>query len=406
VIRAACQTVFGTANLVYVTQSWKYFEISADKETISWRADNNLSLCLFPPLSLMGVKATHSFLKKKGLSFTPTDYPTIQSYHTLHVDLLGSFYPLFIDSFFKHEPKVAAKFVLDRLQTLLPIQKTILYMDGNRTVEKNATAQRRLNVQVRDSKKLESLLFAAKTKASKGQRVSVSQIDAITRLSRRTFRFINDMKQTFIDTASALGWNIVTCRGEADVHIGSIGMTDEDAVVSGDSDLLFYQNIPNVIRPLAGNQMMLYKKSAILQALNLSAVQWTSIGIVSGNDYDSNIKGFGIATNYGVIRKLDGETIAEIVKQYLCCEGVSKVRDDDDVDFRKSINIFVFQKENMLPQDGEKAGKGIEATGYRKLRQDIQDIKKKSRERRKEIRGKNRYTRIHCINYGHNITNV
>jgi hypothetical protein len=79
VIRAACQTVFGTANLVYVTQSWKYFEISADKETISWRADNNLSLCLFPPLSLMGVKATHSFLKKKGLSFTPTDYPTIQA---------------------------------------------------------------------------------------------------------------------------------------------------------------------------------------------------------------------------------------------------------------------------------------------------------------------------------------
>ena len=91
----------------------------------------------------------------------------------------------------------------------------------------------------------------------------------------------------------------MTCRGEADVHIGSIGMTDEDAVVSGDSDLLFYQNIPNVIRPLAGNQMILYKKSAILQALKVSAVQWTSISIVSGNDYVSNINSFGIATNYG-----------------------------------------------------------------------------------------------------------
>jgi hypothetical protein len=124
----------------------------------------------------------------------------------------------------------------------------------------------------------------------------------------------NDMKQTFINTASTLGWNILACRGEADVHIGSIGMTDEDAVVSGDSDLLFYQNIPNVIRPLAGNQMILYKKSAIFQALNLSAVQWTSIGIVSGKDYDSNVKGFGIATNYGVRRKLVGETIEGIIK--------------------------------------------------------------------------------------------
>jgi hypothetical protein len=250
----------------------KYVEISAEIETICWRADNNLSLCLFPPLSLMGVKATHSFLKKRVLFFAPTDYPTIQRYHKLHFDWLGSFYPLFIDSFFKHEPKVAAKFVLDKLEILLPIQKTILYMDGNRTVEKNANAQRPIKVQVRDSRKLESLLLEAKTKASKGQRVSVSQIDAITRLSRRTFRFINDMKQTIIVTALPLLWNIIACRGEADVHIGSIGMTDEDAAVSGDSDLPFHQNIPNVISSLAGNQMILYKKSAILQALNLSAV--------------------------------------------------------------------------------------------------------------------------------------
>jgi hypothetical protein len=193
-------------------------------------------------------------------------------------------------------------------------------MDGNRTVRKNATAQRRLDLKVRDSKKLQSSLFAAKTKASKGQRVSVSHIDAITRLSRRTFRFINDMKEIFIDTASTFGRNIVACGGEADVSIGSIGMTDEDAVVSGDSNLLFYQNIPNVIRALAGNRINLYKKLTILQALNLSAVQWTSVGIVGGKDCDSNIKGFGIATNYGVIRKLDGETIEEIVKQYLYSE--------------------------------------------------------------------------------------
>jgi hypothetical protein len=80
------------------------------------------------------------------------------------------------------------------------------------------------------------------------------------------------MKQTIIGTALPLVWNIIACRGEANVHIGSIGMTDEDAAVSGDSDLPFYQNIPNVIRSLAGNQMILYKKSAIIQALNLSTV--------------------------------------------------------------------------------------------------------------------------------------
>jgi hypothetical protein len=74
-----------------------------------------------------------------------------------------------------------------------------------------------------------------------------------------------------------------------------------------------------------------------------------SIGIVSGNDYDSNIKSFGITSNYNIIRKLGEETIAEIAKQYLCSEGVSKVR-DIEVNFGTSINIFVYQKENIVHQ--------------------------------------------------------
>jgi hypothetical protein len=102
-------------------------------------------------------------------------------------------------------------------------------------------------------------------------------------------------------------------------------------------------------------------------------VQWTSIGIVSGNDYDSNIKGFGIATNYGVIRKLDGETVAEIVKQYLCSEGVSKVR-DSGVKFGTSINVFGYQKEKIVHQDGEKACQSVDAIRYRKIQQHLEDI--------------------------------
>jgi hypothetical protein len=37
------------------------------------------------------------------------------------------------------------------------------------------------------------------------------------------------MKQTFNDTASTLGWNIVACRGEADVQVGSVATAYEEA---------------------------------------------------------------------------------------------------------------------------------------------------------------------------------
>jgi hypothetical protein len=74
----------------------------------------------------------------------------------------------------------------------------------------------------------------------------------------------------------------------------------------------------DIIRPLADNQIILYNKSATLQALNINSAQWLSISIVSGNDYHNN-KGFGIAANYGMIEQLKEQTITEIVKTVPLC---------------------------------------------------------------------------------------
>jgi hypothetical protein len=62
--------------------------------------------------------------------------------------------------------------------------------------------------------------------------VSISRIVDMKRLPRRTSRFINDVKQTFKDTASRLGCDIVACRGEGVVHIDSIAMNNEETVVN------------------------------------------------------------------------------------------------------------------------------------------------------------------------------
>jgi hypothetical protein len=79
------------------------------------------------------------------------------------------------------------------------------------------------------------------------------------------------------------------------------------------------------------------------------------------------------------------ETIAEIVKQYFSSEGVSKVRDDDDVDFGKSINIFVFQKENIFASKWRKSWKRNRNDWISKASTRHTRHQKKSTERRKEI---------------------
>jgi hypothetical protein len=121
--------------------------------------------------------------------------------------LLGFFYPHFIDSYFKHEPKVAAKFVLDRLEPLLPIRKTILFMDGNQSVEKNVTAQQRLIMQVGTPKSSNGSYLQQRQKLLRDKECqSAKQMPS--RDYRRNFRFISDMMQTFIDTASTLEWKL------------------------------------------------------------------------------------------------------------------------------------------------------------------------------------------------------
>jgi hypothetical protein len=120
---------------------------------------------------------------------------------------------------------------------------------------------------------MESLLQVAETKASQGQRVSASQIDSITKLSRRAFSITSPMKETLVETAQQEGWNIIFCIGEADVHIGGLDLDKSSAVVSGDSDLLFYPSVHHVLRPMKFDTFHSYKKSDILALLKLTALQ-------------------------------------------------------------------------------------------------------------------------------------
>jgi hypothetical protein len=58
-----------------------------------------------------------------------------------------------------------------------------------------------------------------------------------------------------------------------------------------------------------------YQKSDILAPLKLTALQWICVGIVSGIDYDNNIKGFGIKISQKLIREIQGDNIEDVVSK-------------------------------------------------------------------------------------------
>ena len=299
----------------------------------------------------MGVKGTHFFLKKRGL--TPSFVENVASLSsvfkdpiTIHVDLLGTFYPTILTNFFRHDISMAAKLLVNHLNATLPKNISSLYIDSGRTKEKKCTSEKRQQTKEKDQKKTERLLRIAEGKAAQGRRISGSQMDAIFRSARRAFELTPKMMQEIFETAKEDGWSIVQCDGEADVHIGSLDLTANAVVVSGDSDLLFYENIHHVLRPTKQGYF-LYKKSDILELLNMTSPQWTCVGVVSGNDYDPNIKGLGIATNCTLVKNIKQDTVKDILTGYLELDSV-KEENQEKTAFSNAYKVFGTKKQELV----------------------------------------------------------
>ena len=96
---------------------------------------------------------------------------------------------------------------------------------------------------------------------------------------------------------------------EADV---AIAKNTNCTVVSGDSDYFFHRNV-SVVAKLNSNKLevLVWKKSIVLQKLAISSDQMVALGVVSGNDYARNIPSkllltldFGLSKNLDVIKSL------------------------------------------------------------------------------------------------------
>ncbi|KAH8555041.1 hypothetical protein BGW37DRAFT_517546 [Umbelopsis sp. PMI_123] len=211
---------------------------------------------------------------------------------------------------------------------------------------RNVRPKKRQQTKEKDQKTTERLLRIAEGKAAQGRRISGSNLDAIFRSARRAFELTPNMMQEIFETAKEDGWSIVQCDGEADVHIGSLGLTANAIVVSGDSDLLFYENIHHILRP-AKQGYLFYKKSHILELLNMTSPQWTCVGVVSGNDYDPNITGLGIATNCTLVKNIKQDTVKDILTCYLELDRV-KAKNQENIAFSKAYKIFGTKKQELV----------------------------------------------------------
>ena len=79
----------------------------------------------------------------------------------------------------------------------------------------------------------------------------------------------------------------------------------------------------------------------------MTSPQWTCVGVVSGNDYDPNITGLGIATNCTLVKNIKQDTVKDILTCYLELDRV-KAKNEEKIAFSKAYKIFGTKKQELV----------------------------------------------------------
>ncbi|KAF8919126.1 hypothetical protein BGZ58_004669, partial [Dissophora ornata] len=203
----------------------------------------------------MGVTGFYQALKKRGLDPAPSDIQECKN-KLVDIDLFGSFYGWLVGQITgDYGPTKVAKVshaVAARLANdFTPVQCTIR-IDGAPSVQKQKAHIERKNSRAASFRALEANLKAMGTKSANGQWTSQSLMRKIQNGLHNVFRFESADKNTMRDIFREKGFQVCECKTEADVCIARTlaGSSPDLLVVSADSDLLIYQQVAGVLRPI------------------------------------------------------------------------------------------------------------------------------------------------------------
>ncbi|KAH7026997.1 hypothetical protein BKA57DRAFT_443945 [Linnemannia elongata] len=149
-------------------------------------------------------------------------------------------------------------------------EKVRFYIDGLPAAEKVKTHTNRHQSRQKALIKASTAISSLESRLAEGKRIRKLHITGAHNPLRQAFHWSLEDRMSFVEYMANKGYDIILCPTESDVLIAAECHPD-DAVISCDSDLLFYKTVPVVWRPVGS-----YKARTL-----------TALAIVSGNDYVS-----------------------------------------------------------------------------------------------------------------------
>ncbi|GJJ67737.1 hypothetical protein EMPS_00083 [Entomortierella parvispora] len=298
----------------------------------------------------MGIPFLWPFVKKNG--YLPKLLPQCPQNSrppdtTYLVDILGAFYPLIRRTFLNHGETPNSVFEKGLRNLRFPPATTVLYMDGPTPEEKRNTREVRQTRCTAGLLNADASLQEMEQLHQQGKKLKKSHFRKLNKAFNAAFYFSAAQRSSLSRYLREKGWIVIDCPSEADVQIALDCKTD-DVVVSCDSDSLIHESsITTIWRPLARGEYLEYHIPSILEELDLSRVSLTALGIVCRNDYTSNLKQMGLATNYKILKDLEGEDVSldveELVRSYMTHPQVVR-KSPAMAHFDSALKVFAYQQ--------------------------------------------------------------
>ncbi|KAK3831089.1 MAG: hypothetical protein J3R72DRAFT_248466 [Linnemannia gamsii] len=253
----------------------------------------------------MGLTGWYPFIRKKyePVVLHPTTLNTIPNRRLL--DVLGTCYRVIRDSYSHHPEDVAHGRLEKEISRFGSPQEMRIFIDGDQSLEKRATALERERIRTKALDRTTTSLETLETRVATGSRLRKRHFSDVRSGLASSFYWPKEHRMGFAQYTRGKGWTVIEAETEADVAIAVQAQAD-DIVISADSDILAYETIKTLWRPVSGGQVLVYSIPALLQSLGITRTQLTALAVVSRNYYNRNIASLGPATNYGIIKDIPG----------------------------------------------------------------------------------------------------
>ncbi|KAG0310285.1 Elongation of fatty acids protein 2, partial [Dissophora globulifera] len=257
---------------------------------------------------------------------------------TIHVDVLALFFCRIRYTYTTHSSTIAHTILESSILSFGITKDSILYVDGPSPIEKQATTAAREQRRTIALQHAETSIADLERRVQDQCKARKRQFRALDKHIRAAFYWPLDVREDFARYMRTRGWSVIVCSSEADIAIAE-ACQPNDVVVSSDSDMLAYDTIKTIWRPISRGRFLVYDVERVLQCLDLTRAHFTVLCIVSKNDYTSNLTSLGVHTNLKIVKDLEQDG------NYLAHDKVSS-KNPGGGHFDAALRIFVYRKPN------------------------------------------------------------